>query len=333
MGESVAARPLSGQSARRSTPRRTWPDRRVRSRAMTVYGVHAGLQNTTTEELRGPLAAHRGAGLRLDLDLGPLLLGDPRRRRRQPGGGGDARRAGLRHPAGALRLARLQRRLPPSGRAGQRHLHDRPPLGRAGRPRPRRGLEPDRVRRLRHPVPAGRQVRMDQLEEAIQCVRGLLRDEVTDFDGPAGSSSTRPAASPAPCRPSCRSGSAARASGARCASRRVGRRLERPLRRARDVRPQARRPPRPLRRRRPRPGRDPHRGQPGPGLDGGEPPAAVRRPGRLRPARRAHGLRGARCWTASGSTSTPAPTRSTWRLRAPFDTDALDRFAAALGLS
>jgi alkanesulfonate monooxygenase SsuD/methylene tetrahydromethanopterin reductase-like flavin-dependent oxidoreductase (luciferase family) len=25
--------------------------------------------------------------------------------------------------------------------------------------------------------------RMDQLEEAIQCVRGLLRDEVTDFDG------------------------------------------------------------------------------------------------------------------------------------------------------
>jgi F420-dependent oxidoreductase-like protein len=26
-------------------------------------------------------------------------------------------------------------------------------------------------------------VRMDQLEEAVQCVRGLLRDEVTDFDG------------------------------------------------------------------------------------------------------------------------------------------------------
>ena len=52
------------------------------------------------------------------------------------------------------------------------------------------------------------------------------------------------------------------------------------------------RPPRPLRRRRPRPRRAPHRGQPRPGLDGGEPPAAVRRPGRLRPPGRADGLRG-----------------------------------------
>ena len=42
--------------------------------------------------------------------------------------------------AGAVRLARLLRRLPAPGGARQRHRHDRPPLRRAGRPRPRRRL-------------------------------------------------------------------------------------------------------------------------------------------------------------------------------------------------
>ena len=43
-----------------------------------------------------------------------------------------ARRAGVPHAAGALRVARVLRRLPPPRRAGQRHRHDRPPLRAAG---------------------------------------------------------------------------------------------------------------------------------------------------------------------------------------------------------
>ena len=111
-------------------------------------------------------------------------------------------------PAGAVRLARLLRRLPPPGRAGQRHRHDRPPLGRPGRPRPRRRLEPDRVRRLRHPVPADR--RPPRPARGGHPVRpGPAPRRGHRLRRATGSSSATPAASPSRCRPSCRSGSAA----------------------------------------------------------------------------------------------------------------------------
>ena len=98
------------------------------------------------------MAAHRGARLRLDLDLGPLLLGRLRGLR-VPRGRRVARRAGLPRLPGALRVARVLRRLPPPGGARQRDRHDRPPLRRAGRHRARRRLGVQRVRGLRHPVP------------------------------------------------------------------------------------------------------------------------------------------------------------------------------------
>ena len=59
---------------------------------------------------------------------------------------------------------------------------------------------------------------MDQLEEAVQCVRGLLREEATDFEGEWFQLHEARDASPSRCRPSCRSGSAVPARNAPCGS-------------------------------------------------------------------------------------------------------------------
>ena len=55
---------------------------------------------------------------------------------------------------GPRRLPRVLRRLPQPGRAAEGGRHHRPPERRALRARPRRGLERERVPRLRHAVPA-----------------------------------------------------------------------------------------------------------------------------------------------------------------------------------
>ena len=57
------------------------------------FGVHTGLQHTSIAELRDALGAHRGARLRLDLDLGPLLRGRRHRRPALPRGDHRAHRA------------------------------------------------------------------------------------------------------------------------------------------------------------------------------------------------------------------------------------------------
>ena len=75
---------------------RAWAETTVPG--MTVFGVHAGLQHTTTDELRSRVARDRGPRLRLDLGLGPLLRRHRQaRRRRVPRGGRDARRARVHH--------------------------------------------------------------------------------------------------------------------------------------------------------------------------------------------------------------------------------------------
>ena len=119
--------------------------------------------------------------------------------------------------------------------------------------------------------------RMDQLEEGIAILRGLLRDDETTFEGTWFSTTGR-ATSPARSRTRCRSGSAARARSARCASPPASPtagtcRSSTPATFAakRDV----------LHRHcadvGPRPGRDPVRRQPRAGLDRGQPAPPVRR--------------------------------------------------------
>ena len=126
-------------------------------------------------------------------------------------------------------------------RVGYRHpavlanaiCDDRPAERRAGRPRPRRGLE--RRSSTTPTASRSRPIRcgMDQLEEAIQCVRGLLRDEIADVRGRVVRAARRAL------RPEAGAGAAAdldrrRRREAHAAHRRaVGRRLERPVRRSR----------------------------------------------------------------------------------------------------
>ena len=152
-------------------------------------------------------------------------------------------------------------------------------------------------------------VRMDMLEECIQCVRGLLRDEVTTFEG------TYFQLHEARCEPKPVQAELPIWVGGQGERRtlRIAARWadavnvpfvdEATFAHKRDGAP------RPLRRRRPRPGRAAHRGEPGPGLDRGEPPAAVRGHGRLRPARACSPAPTPRWSIASAATSRPAPTR------------------------
>ena len=116
-------------------------------------------------------------------------------------------------------VARLLRRLPAPRRAGQGGDGDRLAVRWARRDRPRRRLGGGRVQRLSGSTSRALAARLDQLEECAACVRGLLHDEVTSFDGPLVLAPRSPQRAAAGARRSCRSGSAAAVSGARCASR------------------------------------------------------------------------------------------------------------------
>ena len=80
------------------------------------------------------------------------------------------------------------------------------------------------------------------------------------------------------------------------------------------------------------PSRDPHGGQRRAGVDRGEPPPAVRRAGRRTCARACSAAPTTRSWTASAQYVEAGADQVNLALRAPFDVDALDRFAAALHL-
>ena len=85
--------------------------------------------------------------------------------------------------AGAHRLAGVLDRLPPSGRAGQGDHGDRPALRWPRRHGHRRRLGGRRVQGVRHPVPRPSRSAWTRPKEGIQCLRGLLHDEVTNFHG------------------------------------------------------------------------------------------------------------------------------------------------------
>ena len=151
---------------------------------MTVFGVHVGLQHTTADELQRRVAPDRGSRLRLDQRVGPLLRRHRQaRRRRLPGGRRDARRARLHHQQGARAVrwctasATATRRCwrrpsPPStSSVAAAPTWASAPAGRRSSTTP-----------TAFPFPEAK-TRLDQLEEGIQCLRGLLHDDVTTFEG------------------------------------------------------------------------------------------------------------------------------------------------------
>ena len=120
----------------------------------TTFGVHVGLQQTTPDELL-PLYGHIEA-----LGFGWISVWDHFYGATGQPDDADCLEAvamhaalALRDVAGALRLARVLDRLPPSRRAGQGDHDHRPALGRPRRHGDRRRLGAGRVRRVRHPVP------------------------------------------------------------------------------------------------------------------------------------------------------------------------------------
>ena len=176
MGQSVAARP--GGAVNPGTWRRVYGPAR-----MTVYGVHAGLQNTTD---RGPPRPSGGAS-RTWASTGSRS--GTTSTRPPSGDGADSLEAVATHAALACDTERVR-----CGSlvysVGYRHpavlanaicTIDQLSGGRAdlGLGAGWSQIEYDAYGIPFPPV----KVRMDQLEEAIQCVRGLLRDEVTDFEG------------------------------------------------------------------------------------------------------------------------------------------------------
>jgi alkanesulfonate monooxygenase SsuD/methylene tetrahydromethanopterin reductase-like flavin-dependent oxidoreductase (luciferase family) len=149
---------------------------------MTVYGVHAGLQQTSTDELR---ALWRRIE---DLGFGWISIWD-HFYSATAGDGAESLEAVATHAALACDTRRVR-----CGSlvysVGYRHpavlanaicTIDQLSAGRAelGLGAGWSQVEYDAYGIAFPPVG----VRMDQLEEAIQCVRGLLRDEVTDFEG------------------------------------------------------------------------------------------------------------------------------------------------------
>ena len=118
----------------------------------------------------------------------------------------------------AVRRAGVLGRLPPPGRARQGGDGDRPALRGTGCDRSRRRLGRDRVHRLRDRLPDRSARAWINSRKAAACVRGLLHDEVTSFDGRWFTHARARATNRDRCRPSCRSGSAVAASGAHCAS-------------------------------------------------------------------------------------------------------------------
>ena len=149
---------------------------------MTVYGVHAGLQNTTTEELRGLWRHIEELGfdwISIWDHFYSATLGD----------GANSLEAVATHAALACDTERVR-----CGSlvysVGYRHpavlanaicTIDHLSGGRAdlGLGAGWSQIEYDAYGIPFPPV----KVRMDQLEEAVQCIRGLLRDEVTTFEG------------------------------------------------------------------------------------------------------------------------------------------------------
>ena len=220
-----------------------------------------------------------------------------------------------RHEPGAVRLARVLRRLPPPRGAGQRHRHHRPPERRPRRHRARRRLGVQRVRGLRHPVPVDRASGSTSSRRRCSASARLLREEVTTTSTASTSQLTDARCEPKPVqaelpiwvggggekrtlrdrgrswadgwnvpvhRPPRSSPASATCSPSHCAA--VGRDLERdPVRGER----------RPRRRRR----------SLAPAVRAAWP--TIVRPGG------AHGLATTRWSTRSGGTSRPAPTRST----------------------
>ena len=149
---------------------------------MTVYGVHAGLQNTTTEELRGLWRHIEELGfdwISIWDHFYSATLGD----------GANSLEAVATHAALACDTERVR-----CGSlvysVGYRHpavlanaictidhlSGGRTDLGLGA------GWSQIEYDAYGIPFPPVK-VRMDQLEEAVQCIRGLLRDEVTTFEG------------------------------------------------------------------------------------------------------------------------------------------------------
>ena len=175
---------------------------------------------------------------------------------------------------------------------------------------------------------------MDQLEEAIQCVRGLLRDDVTDVRRARGSSSRDARCEPKPVQaelPIWVGGSGEKRTLRIAAQWADGWNVPfvdpETFARKRDVLHQH------CDDGRPRPGRDPHRRQrrawPGPRR------ACSQQFGGLADFVRPGVLTGSdeEVIDRIGRYVEAGADQVNLALRAPFDEDALDRFAAALGLS
>ncbi len=256
--------------------------------------------------------------------MGPLL----RRRRHRPGSGvrvpGRAHRPCRPrhgHVERPLREPRVLRGLPTPRGPGQVDRHHRQLLGRSGHARSRRGMAPGRVRRVRHPVPAGagaaapaRGDRAVRPRAPHRGVRRLRRRVLPAARRPLRAQAETGAAADLARRPR-REGHVE----ARCPLRR---RLERDVREPRDVPPQDGRPRRALRRHRARPSRDHEVTQPRARLARGGPRRPVRSDGRLPTRLGAHRQHpaGRRPWSAP--TPMPAPTRSTSRCARPSTSTA-----------
>ena len=302
------------------------------------FGVHTGLQNTTTDELPGAVAPHRGPRLRVDLDLGPLLRG---RRHGHPDGtttsGYDCLEAVATHAALALDDDRACgaaasctasgtgiRPCSPTSIATLDQLSDgRITLGLGA------GWHQGEFAAYGMPFPPVG-VRLRKLDEAIQCVRLLLTEDVADFDGEFFTAARRALRSEARAGPAAavdrrrrREGDAAHRGAAR-------RRLER----RRSSRPTTYR-------------AQGRRCSTSTASESGRDPATIEKSVNLTLAWTRRGARAsssAACADYIGRARSPAARRqmvdrigeyrdagADWvivALRAPFDVDGLDRFAA-----
>ena len=156
-------------------------------------------------------------------------------------------------------------------------------------------------------------VRMDQLEEAIQCVRGLLREETTDFKGEwFEMRDARCEPKPLQAELPIWIGGSGEKRTLRIAAQWADA-WNVPFVDPGDLRAQAISAPPALRHRRSRPAQLRTAVNVGTRVDGGEPAVAVRWPGRLRAPGCAVGQRRRGDSIASVSTSMPAPIRSTSR--------------------
>ena len=296
---------------------------------MTVtFGVHTGLQNTTVDELRTLWTASRTSGSTGSrsgtTSTRPTSTGTRATRRSPPTPrsachtsrvrcGSLVYCAGYRHPAVlANAIATID------------HLSGgRADLGLGA------GWAFNEYAAYGIPFPPAGE-RLDILEEAVQCVRLLLREDVADFEGEHFELHE------AHCEPKPVQAAAAHLDrrGRREAHAEdrgpVGRRLERAVRVARRVRPQARGPGPALRADRPGPGGDPVRGERRPRVHRGVAAAAVRRHRPSSCARACSWAREDEIVDAIGRYVDAGADQVNLALRAPWDLDGLDRFAPLL---